>query len=165
MTNSIYLKLMIFTGSKLTKLPLWTEQDLREAMSAVQWGTMTKKAASDYYGISIPALTHHLKTGSTVKKTGRSRILNEEQEKELVKRLLSLCTGDSRVSLTPKLVRSQAFKFCEENDVRHNFNLNKGLAGADWYNGFMNRHPELPVERRRWIKIGGNADALVSGGG
>lgn len=142
-----------FAGSKLSKLPTSTEKDQSEAMSAVKRKTMTKKAASDNCGNSIPAPSRHTRTESSVKRSGRNRILNEEQEKELVKRILSLCAEGSGLSLTQKFIRSQAFKFCEENDIRQNFNANTGLAGTDWYNAFINRHPELPIVRRRWIKV------------
>ena len=42
-----------------------------------------------------------------------------------------------------KSVRSLAYQLAEKNDIKHNFNREKCMAGEDWLEGFRKRHPQL----------------------
>ena len=126
----------------------WSEEDLRAAMEAFKSGRMTKSAAVRRYGIPRGTLNDHLKTGSIVKRFGRKLVFSEKQEKELVRRIHNLTTKG--MPLTSKLIRKEAFDFCLEFNIEHTFNRTAGLAGEDWYRGFVKRHPETnPVLRRK----------------
>ncbi|KAJ8718881.1 hypothetical protein PYW07_016437 [Mythimna separata] len=110
-------------------------------MTAVTGKHMTIRAAEKRYRIPHTTLWQHLKSGSTVKQTGRKLVFNTEQEKELVKRIQNL--RKTGISVTPKVIRKEAFEYCLENNIKNTFNITKGLAGMDWYYGFIKRHSEM----------------------
>ncbi|KAG6441727.1 hypothetical protein O3G_MSEX001987 [Manduca sexta] len=124
------------------KRATWSEESMRAVMEAVKNGQMSQNSAAKYHNIPRKTLWNHLISGSTVKKIGRKPVLNRKQENQLVSRL----TDKNKISkLTSKLIRREAFVFCEERRLKHNFNRKTGLAGKDWLRPFLERHPEISI--------------------
>lgn len=68
---------------------------------------------------------------------------DEDMETELAAFLTEM---ESRLfGLTSRDVRSLAFQLAERNKLEHTFNKETGLAGKDWFRGFMHRHPNLAI--------------------
>jgi len=42
-------------------------------------------------------------------------------------------------------IRRLAYKLAKRNNIRHQLNVELGLAGEDWAKGFMRRHPKLSI--------------------
>lgn len=120
---------------------LWTEEDLRAAMAAIKGKQMTSSAAANRYGIPGRTLRNHMRNGSEVKQLSRKSTFDKLQEIQLVKRIFNL--SKTGISVTPQFIRKQAFDFCLENNIKHNFAITTGLAGSYWYTGFLKRHPQL----------------------
>lgn len=127
-------------AQEMKKRALWTQDQLTSAMLAVQTGSSQRDAA-ERFGIPRRTLRNHIKSGKTSKNLGRPSILTDVQEREFSNRIVRLC--EVGLPLTPSLVRRQAYKFCENNNIRHPFNVVKELAGKDWLARFLKRNPNL----------------------
>lgn len=49
--------------------------------------------------------------------------------------------------LTTKDVRRLAYDFATEMGIKHRFNNKSKMAGSDWLNSFLLRHPELTIRK------------------
>lgn len=127
-------------AQEIKKRALWTADQLTSAMLAVQGGSSQRDAA-ERFGIPRRTLRNHLQSGKAHKKLGRPSTLTDEQEREFSNRIIRLC--EIGLPLTPSLVRRQAYKFCENNNIRHPFNVAKQVAGKDWLARFLKRNPNL----------------------
>lgn len=123
----------------------WTEKNLQAAMAAVKRGQLSQLAAANLYGIPRRTLRNHLETGNLFKRLGKSTIMNKEQENDLVQRILRF--ADMGTPITPRLIRKQAFTFCEKYKLKHNFNTELGLAGRNWLKLFLKRHSEISITK------------------
>ncbi|XP_023939021.2 uncharacterized protein LOC112046570 [Bicyclus anynana] len=119
----------------------WTSQQMESAVKMVEKGILSTYTAAARYNIPRRTLRNHLKSGSTIRKLGRSAILNTEQEAGLVRRIIRL--ADVGVPMTPKMLRVQAFSFCKIKKIPNTFNDAKNAAGKKWLRLFLKRHPEL----------------------
>jgi len=45
------------------------------------------------------------------------------------------------------------YQFCTRNKIKHPFNYIKQLAGEDWANAFLKRHPTLSVRKPEAVSI------------
>lgn len=45
------------------------------------------------------------------------------------------------------MVRKIAYKFAEENKLKHKFDKVSQMAGKDWYYGFIKRHPNISLRK------------------
>lgn len=127
----------------------WTQENLRSAMAAVQRGQLTQRGAAERYNIPRRTLRNHLKSGNTMRCLGRRSIMTEAQECDLVNRIIRF--ANIGMPLTPKLIRRQAFIFCEKYELKHNFNADIGLAGKDWLKMFLKRHPEISKRKAQFM--------------
>lgn len=116
----------------MRKRATWSEESLRVAMEAVQRRQLTLRAAVIRHGIPRRTLRNHLSSGSIINRLGRRSTMNEEQEKNLVNRIIKL--SNSGTPLTSKLIRIQAL--CEKYKLKHNFKVATGVAGKNWLKGF-----------------------------
>lgn len=119
---------------------LWSETSLVAAMAAVVNG-MSQRQAADQYKIPRRTLRNHLKSGNTAKKMGRDPILSKSQEKDLVERIIKF--SKIGMPLTPQVLRTQAYKFCEKQGIKNNFNKQTGRADKDWLQMFLKRNPNV----------------------
>jgi len=97
----------------------WSEQNLKDAIAAVETGVSLKKASKDF---SIPRTTlrNHLKMKEkggqfASKKLGRPTVLSSEQETELVNLILDY---ESRLfGLTVLDIRRLVYDYCEKKTI------------------------------------------------
>ena len=107
-------------------------------------------AISRKYNIPKATLLRHLRqrnkyANDDVRHFGHPTTLPNEIEKLLVEYLVemdSMLFGFSRNDLM-----SLAYQLADENNIKHNFNREKKLAGRHWYYDFMKRHPELSLRQ------------------
>ena len=107
-----------------------------------------KKAAKEF---GVPRNTlkrRHLGINKNAK--GSSKILGSytavfsaDIERELVQYILTM--EGMMFGITCKEVRGLAFEMAERNNIPHPFK--NGVAGKDWLQGFMSRHPELSLRQ------------------
>lgn len=128
---------------------LWTQENLRSAMAAVERGQLTQRGAADRYNIPRRTLRNHLKSGNARRRLGRSAVMNEAQECDLVNRIIRF--ANIGMPLSPKLIRRQAFIFCEKYELKHKFNKDVGLAGKDWLKMFLKRNPEISKRKAQFM--------------
>ncbi|XP_045509196.1 uncharacterized protein LOC123704756 isoform X3 [Colias croceus] len=107
----------------------WTEDTMRAAINAIQRGQLTQRAASEKYNIPRRTLRDHLKDGNAKKRFGRKPVFSENQEADLVARIIRF--AKIGMPLTPKFIKKQAFLFCEK------------AAGKDWLRSFLKRNPSI----------------------
>lgn len=128
-----------------TERAKWTQEDLTQAINAVNEGFISSRAASIEHGVPRTTLERHLKLGNKEKKRqGRTPVLGR-YEKELEEFLFSL--QNDGIKWTVADLRRIAFEFAEKCDVKHHFNKEKRLANYNWVNSFLNRHPRLSAEK------------------
>lgn len=135
---------------KKGKKRLWDEKTLRLALENVQDKKISIAKAAELYNIPERTLRRRWRTVlntvgglnnlKLVKISGFKTTFSDEQENELVKRILE---SNKTSGFTRKDLRKLAFEYAERKKVFHNFNKRVGLAGADWCRNFMQRHPEL----------------------
>ena len=142
----------------------WSEQQLRDRMKLLADG-YSQHQASVLSGVPRRTLRNHMKTKSENKELGRKSTLNEEQEKDLVTRIIRY--AETGLPLTPLSVRRVVYQYCEQNKIPHLFNTKKKCAGnhsssflsvtflsnftklllnilgRSWYRSFMKRNPNL----------------------
>lgn len=73
----------------------------------------------------------------------RKPVFNLRQEKELVE--YALLMENRFFGLTLRELRSLAFEVAERNNLPHNFNRGKQMAGKCWLYSFLKRNPELKL--------------------
>ena len=74
-----------------------------------------------------------------------SQVFTAEQEKQLQQYLLRC--SEMFYGLTAVQTRELAFEMAEANGVSPDKWKENGIAGIDWLNGFMTRHPEMVLRK------------------
>lgn len=123
------------------KRAAWTEKSLSAAMSAVCNGRKSTYTASTRYGIPKTTLRRRIKSGKIDKTLGRHATFSQDQERDLVDRLIGL--SELGKPLTSQTIRLEAFDFSQELNIPNNFNKILELAGKDWLRLFLKRNPDL----------------------
>lgn len=131
------------------KRALWSEDDLVAAVRAVQCGRLSTYKAAERYKVPRRTIRNHLQTASLKKTLGRKPLLNEEQEAELVSRIVRFAAIG--LPITSQILRRLVFKFCETNAINHPFNQQAKVAGKDWFRTFMKRHPEISRRKAQFM--------------
>jgi hypothetical protein len=54
---------------------------------------------------------------------------------------------------TGETLRKLAFQFAERNEIPHRFNRDKGMAGWDWLDSFLRRHPGLIKKKPQGLSV------------
>lgn len=47
--------------------------------------------------------------------------------------------------LTLADIRKLVYQFCEMREIKHPFSVEKQLAGKDWADAFLKRHPDISL--------------------
>jgi len=133
----------------------WDEVMLKKAVRSVLVEGMSKKKASQLFGIPRPTLIRHVQKaslgGGVEKRLGRPTVLTVEQELELVSRILQM---ESRLyGMTTDDVRSVVYSFCEKNNIPNPFSKKNKRAGHDWMSSFLSRHEELALRKPEAVSI------------
>uniref|UniRef100_A0A2A4J5L2 HTH CENPB-type domain-containing protein n=1 Tax=Heliothis virescens TaxID=7102 RepID=A0A2A4J5L2_HELVI len=131
------------------KRALWSEDDLVSAVRAVQRGTLTTYTAAERYKVPRRTIRNHLQTGSLKKTLGRKPILNTEEEAQLVQRIVRY--AEIGLPVTPRILRRLVYKYCEQKNIKHNFNNMNKCAGKDWFKAFMKRNPEISIRKAQFM--------------
>lgn len=118
----------------------WNEEMMSEALDLLKKG-VSQREVERKCGIPRTTLRNHLKSGSAKRRLGRRSILTEEEERELVGRIVRL--AEIGVPLVPKSLRRIVFRYCIDNNIPHKFNTEKEMAGYDWYKSFLRRNKTL----------------------
>lgn len=119
-------------------------EDLKKAIEDVKAKKLSLGKAAATYSVPKTTIFDHLKE-TVVKqpKCGRKPVFSNDQEAELVEYIVKC--SKLFYGLTVRKVRRIAFQFAERNNLLHNFNRIKQLAGKDWYYSFMDRHPSISL--------------------
>uniref|UniRef100_T1ICM1 HTH psq-type domain-containing protein n=1 Tax=Rhodnius prolixus TaxID=13249 RepID=T1ICM1_RHOPR len=132
-----------------TNIGNWTADQLLQAISAVKRGIAIREAGREY-GIPEATIRKRMKLGDAEESTkgpnmGKSPIFSEQQEKELSEHVLNL--AKMFYGMTSIQFRKLAFAYAEANNIKHSFNINRKMAGKDWYYQFLKRHPEISLRK------------------
>lgn len=128
----------------------WSTETMTQAAEAVKAGEMNLSRASKEFAVPRNTLRDRVQGNAAKKPYERPSVLGDENERALSQRIIRLQRLGFGLTITD--VRRLAFQFCEKNSVPNNlFNDEKGMAGWDWYRGFMRRHPELAVRQAQNI--------------
>ncbi|CAH1981192.1 unnamed protein product [Acanthoscelides obtectus] len=130
----------------------WTEQQLAEAIQAVNENRMGVNEAGRNFGVPATTLRRR-KLRENVKKgpLGPSSTLGEAAEEKLTKYIIKL--QKNGFSPTRTDVRSMDFKLAEELSIKHNFNKELRLAGFPWLQLFLQRNSRLSVRKAEGVSI------------
>ncbi|XP_072395080.1 uncharacterized protein [Diabrotica undecimpunctata] len=128
-----------------TKRSKWTEDELKAAITALRSGRKIREVGQSF-NIPESTLRDKLKSNSHKKiKLDRKPIFNDEQESTIanhVKKLANMFFGVTLLEL-----RRLAYQFAEENKIKHRFDSIKKIAGEDWLELFLKRHPDISVRK------------------
>lgn len=109
---------------------------MTQAAEAVKAGEMNLSRASKEFAVPRNTLRDRVQGNAAKKPYERPSVLGDENERALSQRIIRLQRLGFGLTITD--VRRLAFQFCEKNSVPNNlFNDEKGMAGWDWYRGFM----------------------------
>lgn len=124
----------------------WSIQDLKNAIAAVRNGTSVRNSGIKY-GVPEATLRRRIKINNEDKEgiLGRRPTFSDEQELELTHHILKL--SNIFYGLTPYELRQVAYNYAEANSIPNNFSKQKRLAGKDWYQLFLKRHPEISLRK------------------
>lgn len=131
------------------KRAMWSEKDLISAVRAVERGTLSSYQAAERYKVPRRTIRNHLQSGNLTKSLGRKALLSNNQEADLVQRITRF--AEIGLPVTPRILRRLVFRFCEQNNIKTNFNKNSRLAGKDWFKAFMKRNPEISKRKAQFM--------------
>ena len=125
----------------------WTLETMKRAVDEVRTNKTPLHMAARQYGIPHATLRRHLlNTVKTPGKLGRFRCtLSDDVESELVSHIIDMQSRFFGLSLTD--VRKLGHDYVELNSIPNPFSKTKRLAGEDWMEGFLQRHPELSLRQ------------------
>lgn len=126
----------------------WSAVSLRHAVQEVKSGKMSLRDAEKEFGIPKSTLSRHISEKNKIAKMGvkyygHAPTFDLEMEEEIVGHCLRL--ESMYFGLRIEDLRRLAFDLAKANNVKHSFNVEKGMAGKKWFYGFMKRHPSLSV--------------------
>ena len=126
----------------------YTSDDLKRAIADVKSGAALLPTAKKY-GIAARTLRRH--KNNQVANPGHVQLgrfrpdINAEYEAQLVSIIQDM--EKKLFGLTTKDVRRLAFDFATQMNIKHRFNTNMKMAGPDWLQGFLSRHPQLSIRK------------------
>lgn len=141
---------MVRDYKKKTNRQSWSTEAMNNAVEAVISGQCGCLKASNQFDVPQSTLERYVKKRKEnpdykIDKTAGKfkNVFTEEQELELVNYLKTM---EARLfGLTMKDLRSLAYQLAVRNGISHRFK--NGIAGQDWVNGFLKRHPTLSVRK------------------
>ncbi|KAL7644729.1 UNVERIFIED_CONTAM: hypothetical protein RMT77_004542 [Armadillidium vulgare] len=92
------------------KRALWSEKNLVSAVQAIERGILSTYKAAERYKVPRRTIRNRLQTGSLKKRLGLKSILSDDQETELVNRIMRF--AEIGLPVTPLILRRLVFKFC-----------------------------------------------------
>ena len=138
--------------NRKTNRQIFDQNAMSCAIDACKKGEMGYLKASKQFNVPICSLRRRVKeinkhaTGSSKYIGGKTTSLPPEVEESLVKYIVEM---DKRMfGLSSYEVRKMAYELAIRNNIadnQHRFNVGKKIAGWDWWNGFLKRHPNLSL--------------------
>lgn len=143
----------------------WTQESLRNAIEEMKKNRLGINAISRRFGIPSRTLRRRFANKNIEKVAlgncwnlqilcikwywflGRHPFLDIENEKRLVLHIQKL--ENEGFPATRDLIRRLAFEFAEKLGIQTTFNKNTRKAGHHWLRSFLERHPELCVDKLR----------------
>jgi len=122
---------------------------MKEALEAV-WGGLALKAAARRFHIPYTTLQNRFAEAMGRKQrkrenAGAMQVFTADQEKTLKERIIRLAKFGC--GLTRKDIIKAAYAFAEANNITNIFSAAKQMAGKDWLQAFLTRHPDLTVRK------------------
>lgn len=123
----------------------WKPETLHAALLAIRSGKKIR-AVSRSFNISKSTLRLRIKNQNIGgPKLGRKPTFTYDVELELADQVLKL--AKFFYGLTPIELKRLAFEYAEANHIPHRFNKGTKLAGPDWLQLFMKRHPNISLRK------------------
>jgi hypothetical protein len=133
------------TYIRKTEKSKWTEEDLKTVIAAIQSGRKIREVGRSY-NIPEATLRDKLKTNINTKvKLGRKPVFSNEQEAVIKSHVIKL--ANMFFGITPIELRRLAYQFAEANNIKHRFDKELNMAGHDWLELFLKRHPEISLRK------------------
>lgn len=130
----------------------WQQEDLVHAIEAVRLQNMSVKRASAEFKIPRKTLERRLKNNNTEKgNMGPSCVFGKANEERLSRHILTM--QKYGFPLTRDDVRSIAYKFAVQLNIRHRFNNETEKAGYDWLALFLSRNPQISVRKAEGVSL------------
>ncbi|KAB0805657.1 hypothetical protein PPYR_02627 [Photinus pyralis] len=133
-----------------TERKSWSSDSLKKALEAINGGSSIRKAGRDF-NIPESTLRDQMKLASPSVSLGRKGIFTPQQEQEIVNHVIKL--ANLFYGVTPMSLRKIAFDFAVKNNIKHNFNNQKQLAGKDWLYLFIKRNPKISLRQPEGTSI------------
>ncbi|KAJ8936819.1 hypothetical protein NQ318_015286 [Aromia moschata] len=147
--NIIYSTMPKFKGRN-TNRGNWSQESMKKACDAVISGKMGLRQAAVTYSVPKSSLfdkVNALRSGQEVTldaKLGRfTQTFNSEHETALVDHVKDL--SSRLMPLSRKEFLQLTFQLAEKLKIPHRFSKTKKMAGKDFYQAFMSRHPDLSL--------------------
>ncbi|KAJ8945555.1 hypothetical protein NQ318_020401 [Aromia moschata] len=133
------------TYVRKTEKAQWTENELEAAITAIQSGRKIREVGRSF-NIPESTLRDKLKININTKgKLGRKPVFNDEQETAIASHVIKL--ANIFFGITPAELRRLAYQFADVNKIKHRFDQEKKMAGQDWLELFLKRHPEISLRK------------------
>ncbi|KAJ8951546.1 hypothetical protein NQ318_020419 [Aromia moschata] len=139
---NIYTPKMPLNYSRKTGILSYSAEDLQNAIRAIKNDGKKIREAARTFNIPESNLRKYKSRPEDLHQSprlGRQPVFTKETENELREYILIL--AKLFFGLTPKGLRRLVFRYAEANNIRHNVNRVKGLAGKDWLYGFLKKNP------------------------
>ncbi|XP_015115038.1 uncharacterized protein LOC107039771 [Diachasma alloeum] len=133
----------------------WSSTDMAQAIAMVVEKKLGINKAAQLFSVPSTTLQNRVKkyqSGCSLEEAAKKglgkfkAIFTEQQEKCLVEYIQQVQKTNTE-KFTTKDLRKLAYQLAEKCNVQHKFNAEDGMAGLDWYTGFMKRHPELSFRK------------------
>ncbi|XP_013381467.1 uncharacterized protein LOC106152439 isoform X4 [Lingula anatina] len=129
----------------------WNEETMEVACDSIAAGKLSIRKASEAYGIPRDAIQRRIAGRLPPScRPGPRTILMPEEEMQIVEYCFQKRASGKTV--TGMDCRRMAYRLAEDSGRSHPFS--NGIAGADWFEGFKNRHPELPYGKHNANRTG-----------
>ncbi|KAJ8943765.1 hypothetical protein NQ318_011977 [Aromia moschata] len=135
-----------------TVMQQWSTETMEQAVDAVISGIMSCRQAPIQFQLPQTTLERYVKKrkddpNSVVDKTAGKYhcVFTKDQELELATYLKDM--QKRLFGFTMKELRRLAYQLAARNGCEHPFNEHIEMAGEDWAQSFMKRHPELSLRK------------------
>lgn len=128
----------------------WTEENLVEAVHAIQNDSVSIRAASRQFSVPESTIRNRLKRNDFVKRAmGPDSQLGSAAEAKLVGHIKKL----QAVGFAPtqREVRVLAYELAQKLDKKTSFSSDMKMAGKVWFSSFLRRNAELSIRKAQGI--------------
>ncbi|KAJ8968235.1 hypothetical protein NQ317_011351 [Molorchus minor] len=152
--NRVRINYQPTENHEMPKRKAWDPIRMKAAVQAMRNKEMGSFKASRVFGVPQTTLERYAKNDTPADeivrtKMGRSPILPEDLEQELVRYCLQM--EQKFFGLSRKDVRCMAYQLAIRNNLKNPFSKEKEQAGKKWLKNFMKRHRELSVRTPQGI--------------